>query len=465
VLRLREENGFAMVTALLVSMAVLSLSVVVLNLSIHNSQTSSFDRDRVGAIDAAEAGISSYVAALKSSTGAATCNPIDGDLTVSPVTHYHVTIQLYSTWPPSVGSELSCPPPTGVDPLGALVTSKGTINAAGGLATRTMETAVSLAPIYGGLGQAIFSNIQLNLLNKLTLNGNISNDGDVYTNGSFTLANNTTISGSVYAQGSVDVNQGTVKQDVWGNTSVALHNISVLGKATSSTSFITLDTATVYGDAKAGTTITVSGNSAVKGTQTSNSPSGPPPQLTFPQITYDSSKWIAAGYTINTFATCIAAQAFINLAPSGNNVVRVTPTCALSWGNNSTVTLNGNLAIFTDGSFTTQNQTTWNGSGGTRLLYVVRPYQSGLACTPPTPSSYDVTVSNNTSFNSINLLVYSQCTVNFGNNNANGVNGQIIGGQVNITNQMVLNYRPLIVPGFNVTGYTPSIAYEREIPS
>ena len=142
--RLREENGFAMVMALLVSMAVLSLSVVVLNLSIHGSQSSSFDRDRVGAIDAAEAGISSYVAALKSSVGAATCNPIDGDLTVSPVTHYHVTIQLYSTWPPVVGSELSCPPPTGVDPLGALVTSKGTINAAGGLATRTMETAVSL---------------------------------------------------------------------------------------------------------------------------------------------------------------------------------------------------------------------------------------------------------------------------------------------------------------------------------
>ena len=463
--RLRQENGFAMVTALLVSMAVLSMSIVVLNLSIHNSQTSGFDRDRVGAIDAAEAGISQYVAQLKSGTGSATCNALDGDLTVSPVTHYHATVQLYSVWPPVSGSEMSCPPPSGVDPMGALVISKGTINAAGGLATRTMETALSLAPIYAGLGQAVFSNIALNFQNKMTINGNIANDGDVYTNGNFVLRNNTSIGGTVYSQGYADIDQGTVKQDVWANSYVSLHNISVLGKATSSTSYIDLDTAHVYGDAKAGTTITVPGNSAVDGVRTSNSPSGPPPQLPFPQITYDASQWTKAGYTINTFATCASAQAFINGAPSGNNVVRVTAQCALTWGNNSTVNLKGNIALFTDGSFATVNQTTWNGIGGTRTLFIVRPYQAGLPCTPPTSSPYDINVSNNTNFNSINILVYSQCTVNFGNNNAGGVNGQIIGGQVNITNQMVLNYKPLVIPGFNVTGYTASIAYMREIPS
>ena len=33
---------------------------------------------------------------------------------------------------------------------------------------------------------------------------------------------------------------------------------------------------------------------------------------------------------------------------------------------------------------------------------------------------------------------------------------------VNITNQMVMNYRPIVVPGFNVTGYTPDVSYLRE---
>ena len=59
--------------------------------------------------------------------------------------------------------------------------------------------------------------------------------------------------------------------------------------------------------------------------------------------------------------------------------------------------------------------------------------------------------------------MYTPCTINLGNNNAGGVDGQLIGGVVNITNQMVLNYRPIEVPGFNQTGFTASQAYIREV--
>ena len=119
--------------------------------------------------------------------------------------------------------------------------------------------------------------------------------------------------------------------------------------------------------------------------------------------------------------------------------------------------------LATDGSFTTVNQNNWNAVGGTYTLHIIRPYQSGLACTPGTP--YDFNFSNNTSFNNLNVFAYTQCTLNFANNNASGFNGQLIGGTVNITNQMNMNYKPIVVPGFNVTGYKAAVSYLREVPN
>ena len=90
----------------------------------------------------------------------------------------------------------------------------------------------------------------------------------------------------------------------------------------------------------------------------------------------------------------------------------------------------------------------------------MRSWQSGLACSSTTPN---ISSGNLTQWNNISLFVYTPCRVDFGNNNAGGVNGQIIGGQVNITNQMVMNYVPVIAPAFNLLGYNSGIAYKREI--
>jgi hypothetical protein len=457
----RREEGFAMVTAILVSLVVLSLSLVVVNLAVHNSSQSAFDRDRVMAINAAEAGLDNYLSLLTTNPNPPCTSSLDVGGT--PVEHYDVTVLLYDTWPPT--NPGVCPMPGDAPAAGALVKAKGTALSAAPPVQRSMETAVQLTPIFGGLNQAIFSNNQLNLQNKLDVNGNIGNDGDVYTNGDFSLGNNTIISGTVYAQGHASIAQGIVKADVWANNYVALDSISVLGRAQSSTSYVTVqNNSHVYGDAKAGTTITVSGNSLVDGARTQNSPSGPPPQIPLPKVEYLPTEWVKKGYTIVNYSSCALAKTFINSAPVGDYVVRVSPTCALSWGNNSTINLKGNMAIITDGSFNLVNQTTWNGVGAKHTLFIIRPYQSGLPCFPG-PSPYDINVSNNTSFNNLQVFVYSPCTINFGNNNAGGFDGQIIGGQVNITNQMVVNFKPITVPGFNRIGYRSDISYLREIPT
>jgi len=477
--RFREERGIAMVTALLVSMVVLSLSVAVVGISLHNSSQSSQDRKRVQAIDAAEAGIDAYFSGLVSTpTGSGMCDLAawDGTLPTSPAAEYDVSVVLYSTWPPIDGTEITCADPLSAPPLGARIISKGTaVTSASGVAvSRTMQTEVQLAPIYGGLNQAIFSDRGLNFQNKFTLNGYKANDGDVYTNGDFVLRNNTTIAGSVYSQGTADIQSGAIKQDVWANKAVTLDSISVFGKVTSSISSVSVqNNSHIYGDIKAGTGITVSNNSVVDGSKTPNSPSGPPPQLPFPQLTYDdalvpptgATAWTSAGYTVVNYTNCALAKAFIGTIAGGNYAVHISPTCALSWGGNTTVNVRGNLAIITDGSISTINNVTFQGVGGTRTVFLIDPYRTGVnvPCPVTNPTPYDISVSNSTSFNSINLFVYTPCNVSFGNNNANGVNAQIIGGTVNITNQMVMNFKPIQVPAFNLTGYSVQVSYLREI--
>ncbi len=476
--KFNEERGIAMITALLVSLVVLFLSIVVVALSLHNSTISSFDRKRIQAVDAAEAGIDAWFSGLVTSTGGAVCNGTqwDGTLPTTPNAAYDVSITLYSGWPPvpglpPLGNEMTCPAnptdPLPADPLGALVISKGAAATSGSatVVSRTMQSEVRFTPIYGGFNKAIFSDTGINLENKLNVNGYQGNDGDVYTNGNFALNNNTDISGTVFAQGYADISQGVVKANVWANNYVRLTNgIQVFGNATSSTSYVSLsNNSTVFGNAKAGTTIS---GGTIEGTSTPNSPSGPPPQVPLPHLIYDQCAWTCppptgAGYIEVDYSSCAAAKAFITAGAVGDYVVKISPTCALSWGNNSVINLKGNLAIVTDGSFTTVNQTNWNSVGGTWTLYVIRPWQAGLNCGS---GNYNVNVSNNTSFNNgMKLFVYSQCTINFGNNNAGGINGQIIGGTVNITNQMVVNYFPILVPGFNLTGYTVQPSYLREI--
>ncbi len=466
-----------MITAILVSLVVLSLSLVVINLAVHNSSQSAFDRDRVMAIHAAEAGLNNYLSSLTKLdplNPTPPCNPPPVDLGASPVEHYDVSVLLFNTWPPS-GSG-TCPLPTGQEAAGALVKAKGTTLSAATPVSRSMETAVRLTPIYGGLNQAIFSNNQLNFNNKLDVNGSPGggNDGDVYTNGNFYMQNNTVIAGTVYAQGAVYISQGVVKQNVWGDLAVDLHALSVLGKVTSSKQSISLDSTHVYGDAKAGTTISLSNNSKIDGSQTPNSESGSPPGgwIPFPQIPYDDAKcfpgasaltcpWVKDGYTIQpTFTNCAAAKTYISAGPTGKNVVRISPACALSWSNKK-VDLKGDLAIVTDGSYTLSQQNTWTGVGGKWTLHIIRPFQSALDCNS---GNYDINASNNTSFDNLKVFLYTQCTINFGNNNASGFDGQIIGGQVNITNQMVVNFDPILVPGFNKIGYRSDVSYLREIP-
>ncbi len=460
--RLSDEGGVAMVTALLVTLVVASLGLVVVQLSAHNATSSAFDRKRVQAVDAAEAGIELFFASLRQATGAALCTPVDGTIPSTPGAAYHVEVELYGAWPPS-GSPMACPPPAGTQPAAAKVTSVGTAVSPGSSAavSRTMQTEARLVGLYPQTAFGIFSDTGLGLQNNLTVNGNAGNDANVYTNGNFTMANNTVISGSVFAQGTASITNGVVRQDVWAGGPVTLRSIAVFGSAISSTGGISLTNNTrVYRDAKAAGAITVDGSSRIDGVTIENATLGPPPTHSLPQVIYDPSAWQNAGYLIQTYADCAQAKTAImnGWTPGQNVVVRIPSTCTLSFSNNDVVTVRGNLAILTDGGFSTQNKVTFQGTAPYKF-YVISLWRSGLNCTSGT---YNLTFSNQSQINNLALFAYSPCTLNYGNNNASGSAGQLIGSTVNITNQLIFNYRPVIVPS-NIVGYGVEVSYLREV--
>jgi hypothetical protein len=498
--RLRfEERGIALLTALLVSMIVLALGLVAVGVSLHDTTASSLDRKRTQAIDAAEAGLDSFFSQLTTTDNSSMPCPVTAgnpnesvDLPTSPAAHFDVYVSFYSQWPPGATPDVTCAQvQAGTIPAAALVKSVGSATTASvpTLVQRTMESTIRLTPIYGGFNKAIFSDKQLSFQNKFTVNGSGGNNGDVYTNGDFSLGNNSLIKGSVYAQGSATIGQGVVNADVWAKGAVDLSGgIQVLGNTTSSTSSITLsNNSTIFGNAKAGTTVS---GGTVKGTITQTSPSGPPPQVSLPKYCWPGcdaqgnpnngtqQAFADLGYTLRSYSTCAAAKLDIDNwfgAASGDFVVVINSpiACSLSWTNNSTINVKGNLAVFFTGTstdtngtatvFSTVNNVTFTGTGGSPYqFFMVRAWQSGLCPTTPMATP-NYSVSNSTSFNNLTLFVYSPCRVDFGNNNAGGVNGQIIGGQVNITNQMVMNYVPIIAPAFDLVGYNSGISYLREI--
>jgi Tfp pilus assembly protein PilX len=482
-LRLEDERGVALVVALLVSFVVLLLGTAVVSLSLHNLDASGYDRRRLLSIGAAEAGLDSYYETIERTPAASLPCTLSGTVSSGPSTAtYEASIKVYN----AAGAEIACPP-SGANVVAALITSTGR---AGSSLARTMQSYVRMSPIYGGWSAAIFANTPTTIGQQMTINSASGTEGDVFVNGDLTLSNNITISGNLYvspagaATGALTMsNQVTVQSNVWANGNVTMNNGTVAGDVTSSTGNISVSNpATIQGDATAGGT--VGSASQISGLITPGYTQGPPPGQALPQIAFsafEQQEWANAGYVIMTFSgtsstPCNNAKTFIanvssGVQPAGNYVVRVISTsgtpCPITYGNNSSTNVRGNLAIITDGAITMQQKVVWQAVGGDRKLFLISLYRSGLVCST---GNYDVKTSNNTDFlNSagtdlLDVFFYSPCTVSLSNQNA--FRGQVFGQMVNISNQVNMTFVPTIVPGVSqVVGFRQDPAYVREVRS
>ena len=438
---------------MILSMVVVTLGATSVAVSLHGSEQSARDRRNVQSIHAAEAGLNYYYSHLQSGgTEDLRCS-LSQSLTTSPVARFDATATYYD----DAGLPMSCPLGDRI-PESVLITSVGL--SADSPPARTMQAQVDLEAIPGGaFGElAIFSEANPVLNSNVQVFGGESVEGNVYSNGDVLISSNTTVYGSVEAQGSVTIaSNAQVKRGVLAGSSVRLDsNASVLQNVVSASSSVSLDSnAHVFGDARAGTTITTDGSSSIDGDVLPNSPSEPPVRRSFPVLVFDPLAWQEAGYRIQTFASCLEAMLFIAAAPPGDQVVRITAPCDLSYGSNEEVLVRGNLAIVSEGSLTMNSNTRFTNLGEPHKLFLL----FGLGGASPCNIAFR---SNSGIGDGLQSVLYSPCAVDMRSNNM-VAEGQVFGGSVLFSSNASLTYQPIGVPGYGVSTFEENILYIREV--
>lgn len=479
-----RDSGSVMVVAMGVMSIALALGLLVASVAITSGQTSGNDRQRLVAVNAAEAGVDAAYVSIQSSALALPCNwPSSGSTNVSTypdTASYAVTITYYD----SAGTALTCATggtlSSSFAPTRATIASVGTtgVGQGGRTGRRKMEALVNLLPVGGGtLNNALTGAYGVNISNNAVINGNVGADGDVYTNGDYYCGNSPEIHGNIYAPyGSIQLdNTCTAFGDVWARNRVVLSgNKTIGGNVRSSQSYIQADGNTdVNGTLVAKGTISWSKCTVTKclanQSAVAEPPSQPFPILRGDQATLD--KWIADGYQVikPTSVACSLMDNYIdtNAASWTQKTLLWTP-CAVNFIQSKDITFRNDFALFAYGGITTSNQVSFASTSptGRRNVSMVVPYDavSIHPCNLFLPAMS--TANNFSSTADITLLWYSPCSIVYANNG--GSYGAIYsGGTVSTSNQFTLTYRPITVAGIDPTtqpnlSYKVDIIYKRE---
>ena len=492
--RTDEQGMLGLALALVISTVVTVSAALLFNVATSNSSDATFRLQNSQALYAAEGGVDLAYAVIGEVTGSANLPCGSGALTKTfstkpKNTSTSVTVTYYDTYPVT-DSALSCTTVNNgsVTPAAAEIVATGTANHV----NRYMDALVKLSTSLAGsvFNQALFSQSTFAGSNNPTIYGHNGNDGNVYTNGSVVCGNSFSVQGSVTAQGSfTGSNSCTVNGnvDVVGNISLANHttiggNIYSTGSSgCAGAGTITLaNSSTVDQSAYAYCTVSLSGSASVQQTIVQNDTTlTNPPVETFPVVpeptgTNDSgaqAAWQAMGYTVVTDNTCSGAGNIYSAITGYTSPTVVMTTCALGWSNNSSISLQTNVAIFSTGGFSTSNLTSFQSSSSTtHLLYLIVPYSVSGVATTCSGGNPGISLANHTSFAStLNVMYYTPCTMTI-SNNATGY-GQIYAGTVSEQN----NFSEYFIPmptiaaasgGGQVNGpLTVAIAYEREVLS
>ena len=494
----RSEEG---VMALVLSMSVVALLSTTVGIAFDVASTgqhdAAFRRQQAQALDAAEGGLNlgyetiqqAQTAALPCGSGAVT----QSFATVPTSSSFSDTVNYYDTYPPT-DAALSC---SAVHGGATLASAEVIATGSAGSVTQYMEALVKVTVSDTGpvFDQAIFTNTTMTGSNGTTIYAHTSNDGNLYTNGSVACGNAFSVQGNIVDQGSfTGSNNCSVTGNVTSVGNITLSGSAVIGGNATSTghsgcanpstqgNISMSNNAVVDQSAYAYCSISLSNNAAVDHTKVPNDTTlTNPPVETFPSVpepvtaSTTAQAWTAAGWTNQiTDNTCTPAGVYTditNVSTATAPTVIVT-SCALTWSNNTALSLNQNLAVFSTGGFTMQNNTTWQSTNSTtRLLYLLVPSSVSGVTTTCSSGQPGISLSNNTSFAStVNVMLYTPCTVSVSNNSTGY--GQVYGGTVNAANNFTAHYTPMpTVPGSSgggsasSTALTLAVVYERQIAS
>jgi hypothetical protein len=455
---MRSDSGIAMISALLAMMVMTSLAVGSFAVAAHNSDSSAQDRRRTQAIHAAEAGIDRFLSYLESAPVSGTaCSLASESLSTTPPSSFAVTV----TYHPTPGDPTVIPCPPSVAPGDVVIRSVGT--SAG--VSRTMEGDYLLVTTPGGtipFSGAIYSDSTGSWSGSSAITASPGPYGaDVYSNSDYTLSGNAAVFGSVLSQGAITLSGSTdVKQNATAHLGVTLSgSADVRADAQSGTAGVsTSGSAKIWGNAKY---CTGSAPQNTVGAKTQVCDSTVPTAKPWSQVqrTYVVGDWQGAGYAINTFSdpnACTNALSFLTSNWSGKQVVYINSTCTLSLSGNTTVNLNGDLAVISNGALSLSGSTGFN-SASAHTLYLWFNMATARPC-----SSNGISFSGNSSLSgSLTSQLYTPCKVNFSGGTFG--TGQIIGGQVTFSGNAGIVGYGVTDPGTSQAGFVAKMVYKREV--
>lgn len=489
-----DDGMIALVLVMTITTVLLVSTLILFTTDSFGTSNTTFHVQDTQALYAAESGLDLAYASIGQATTQASlpCGPaaITSSFPDTPTaSSTSVQVTYYDTFPVT-DAALTCSQVTtgAVIPVAAEITGTGTAHRV----TRYMQALVKLSTSLIGsvFDKALFSNATMTGQNNPTIYGHIGDDGNIYSNGSVNCGNNFVDQGSVTAEGGFT---GTNNCVVDGNVTVVgninmQNNATIAGSATSTGSAgcasqgsITMaNNATVDQSAYAYCTISLSNNATVVQTQVQHDTTLTNPTVeTFPVVPEPTglndggaqAAWIAGGYSVVTDNTCTGAGSVYNAIGGYTSPTVVMTTCALSWANNSSITLQTNVAVFSTGGFSMQNNTSWQSNNSTtRLLYLVVPSQVNGVTTTCSSGNPGISLQNNTSFASnLNVLFYTPCTMNVSNNSTGW--GQVYAGVVAAANNFSEHFVPLpsiyeATGGGQVNGpLSVAVAYERQVLS
>jgi hypothetical protein len=495
----RSESGALAVVLALAVAALLSTTVgIVFQVASTGQNDAQFRRQQADALDAAEAGLNlGYEQIQQSSTSTLPCG--SGAVgqsfsTVPTASSFSDSVTYYDSYPPT-DAALSC---TSVHGGATLAAAEIVSTGSGGSVAQYMEALVKLSVTDTGpvFDQALFSNASMTGSNGATVYAYTGNDADLYTNGNVSCGNNFSVQGNVVDQGTfTGSNSCSVAGNLTSVDDITLSNNAVIGGNASSTGnpgscsgsptqgVITMsNNATVDQSAYAYCRISLSNNATVVHSKVAPDSSLTNPAVeTFPTVpeplsgSAAATAWSSAGYTNQiTDNTCTSSGVYKDISnmSTATTATVIMTSCALSWSNNSSVSLNQNLAVFSTGGFSMSNNTTWQSTNSTtHLLYLLVPSTVGSTTTTCSGANPGISLSNNTTFaSSVNVLLYTPCTVSVSNGSTGY--GQVYGGTISASNNFTAHYVPLpAVPGAtgggsaSTTALTLAVVYERQVAS
>jgi hypothetical protein len=372
---LRRDDGVAMVTVLMMVMALAAVAVGAVQVAEHSNDVTSVDRERLQTVSAAEAGVNAAMREIETgSSPAVVCNESllkpNGSSRTEDLQDNAGVIGQYQY---KISSDVSDPP----DPNACTIDSWGTAPTGGTRARRHLEVQVKLVP-KAGFPFTLFAegtDGTIYVKNTGTIDGDIYAENvdqsknnvfarDVLTTGSITSKNNAVYAGNIWAAGDVTL----------ANNNTVGGSISAAG--TSGAGNVALGSGSVVaGDVLAKGTIT--NNGTINGAPSAGNPNVPsPPNLTKPTFnenaitpyTQDSGNDATLESAINTARTNLSGK----YRYTGTGIVTLPDD----------ITINGDVTIVSRGSIQLNNSMSLGSSclpGGANAPCVVALIALGQA--------------------------------------------------------------------------------------